>query len=126
MIARSKSLLLAAAGAVALAAAAAALPAPAETVVFRFPALRADVATCVWFDDNINDRSLGAIIRQTDLLYNRLALPPDATVTNVSTATTQRGAQEAQFDLGRTLLCADSEAIHPPTPIPSLAPPVAP
>lgn len=98
---------------VATAAAGAVAPATAETVVYTFPALPGPVANCQWFDDNLNDRSVGALIRQTDLLYNRLALPADATVTITANGTTALGAQLAGFDLNRRHLCSDASAFHP-------------
>ncbi|MBV8373792.1 MAG: hypothetical protein JOY69_11080 [Candidatus Eremiobacteraeota bacterium] len=91
----------------------AALAAPAETVAYSYPALPGPVANCVWFDDNLNDHSIDAIIRQTDLLYNRAPLPPGATVAVSQTGTTARGDQIAQFTLNGRLLCAGATAFHP-------------
>ena len=106
--------------ALALAAASAALPSRADTVLYRFAALRGPVATCVWFDDQINDRSLGAIIRQTDLLYNRTALIPGTDVTNVQTAPIQSGTLVAGFETGNTQLCSGDDAINPAAPVPEM------
>jgi predicted pyridoxine 5'-phosphate oxidase superfamily flavin-nucleotide-binding protein len=85
----------------------------AENVVYQFPALRGDVSTCEWFDENLNDRSEGALIRQTDALYNRLALPVGAPVTVTQTATTSGGTQLLGFRLDGAGLCAGVETIRP-------------
>lgn len=101
---------------VALAAVAAtAFPARAQQAVLNIdPALRGPLSVCAWFDDNINDRSMDSIIRQTDMLYNRVALLPDQPVSNVVTGTAQSGTKLAQFDLyGRTLLCSQQSSIIP-------------
>ncbi len=106
--------------------AAATVVSPAESVVYKFVALRGDVSTCQWFDENLNDRSEGALVRQTDLLYNRVALPPGAPVTVTQTATSTSGTQLLAFQLNRTALCAGAEAIRPspePTQEPSPASP---
>jgi hypothetical protein len=98
----------------------AARPALAETVVYQYPALPGPVATCQWFDDSQNDRSIDAIIRQTDLIYNRKALPPGASVTVTQTGTTAAGGPLVGFDLSGRRLCAGAQALHPelsePTP----------
>jgi hypothetical protein len=96
-----------------LAAASATVSAPAETIAYSYAALPGAVSNCQWFDDNLNDRSIDAIIRQTDLLYNRAALPPGVAVTVSQTATTARGDQVAQFALNGRLLCAGASALHP-------------
>jgi hypothetical protein len=93
--------------------AAATVISPAESVVYTFVALRGDVSTCQWFDENLNDRSEGALVRQTDLLYNRVALPPGAPVTVTQTAAATTGTQLLGFQLDRTTLCAGAEAIRP-------------
>jgi hypothetical protein len=95
------------------AAVAASLPARADTVLYQFVALRGGVATCQWFDDNINDRSLDAIIRQSDELYNRTALTPGAAVSNVQTASVSDGTLVAGFELAGTQLCSCDDAINP-------------
>jgi hypothetical protein len=94
-------------------AGAAGTAAKADTVYYRYPALPGAATACQWFDDNINDRSIGAIIRQTDMIYNRLALRPDMTVAVNGTATTQQGKQEVSFLVDRRLMCANDEALHP-------------
>jgi hypothetical protein len=104
----------------ALAAAATARSA-AENVVYELAALRGDVSLCQWFDENLNDRSESALIRQTDALYNSLALPPGAPVTVTQTATTSAGTQLLGFRLDRATLCAGVEAIRP-SPLPSQQP----
>lgn len=92
----------------------------ADTIVYTYPALPGPVANCVWFDDNINDRAIDALIRQTDLIYNRATLPVGLNVAITQSATTAAGAQEVSFDVNRRLLCADSAAFHEePTPSPS-------
>ncbi|HEY1653917.1 MAG TPA: hypothetical protein VGF86_02250 [Candidatus Tumulicola sp.] len=96
--------------------------APADPVIYVDPALPGPVDNCQWFDDNLNDRSIGSLIRQTDLLYNRLALQPDQQVTITQTgATTAAGAQLVGFTLDRRGLCADAKAFHP-QPEPSQSP----
>jgi hypothetical protein len=106
-----------------LAVAAVAAHAPAETILYSFAALPGPVDTCKWFDDNLNgDRSIAAIARQTDLLYNRVALPADAPIATGGTATTDAGAQVVDFTLGGKRLCAGAEAIYGPTPSPSTSP----
>ncbi len=93
--------------------ASATISAPAETIAYSYAALPGPVSNCQWFDDNLNDHSIDAMIRQTDLLYNRAALPPDVTVTVSQTATTARGDQVAQFAVNGRLLCAGASALHP-------------
>ena len=106
---------------VALAAAAVARS-PAENVVYSFAALRGDASNCQWFDESLNDRSEGSLIRQTDALYNRLALPAGAPVTVTQTATTTGGTQLLGFRLDGAMLCAGVEAIRP-SPEPSTTSP---
>jgi hypothetical protein len=101
------------AGAFAAAAGSAMVPAPAETIAYSYAALPGPVSTCQWFDENLNDHSMDAIIRQTDLLYNRAALPPGVAVTVSQTAATARGDQVAQFTLNGRLLCAGAAVLHP-------------
>jgi hypothetical protein len=94
--------------------------ASASPILFVFTGLRGGAAdTCKWFDDNINDRSVDALTRQTDLLYNRIALPPDASVAVRGTAVTDQGEQLVDFNLGSALICTGAEAIYGPTPSPS-------
>ncbi|MBV8490086.1 MAG: hypothetical protein JO199_06090 [Candidatus Eremiobacteraeota bacterium] len=99
-----------------IAAAAASLPARADTVLYQFAALRGGADTCQWFDDNINDRTLAAMIRQTDALYNRTALDPGADVTNVHTATLQNGTVVAGFTEHGIGLCSGDDAINASAP----------
>ncbi|HEY1429787.1 MAG TPA: hypothetical protein VGF18_09450 [Candidatus Tumulicola sp.] len=99
------------------------LPARSETIYFQFPALPGPVANCQWFDDNINDRSTDSIVRQTDLIYNRLALTPNTNVAITGSATTQKGEQVVQFDVAGRLLCAEATVMHPEVPEPSPSPP---
>ena len=98
---------------------------PAENVAYTFAALRGDVSTCRWFDENLNDRSEGALIQQTDVLYNRVALPAGAAVTVTQTATTTAGTQLLGFRLDNAMLCAGVEAIRP-SPQPSEQPSATP
>jgi hypothetical protein len=100
-----------------------ALPARSETIYYQFPALPGPVANCQWFDDNINDRTTDSLVRQTDLIYNRLALVPNSTVTATGSATTQKGTQVVQFDVAGRLLCAEATVIHPDLTEPSPSPP---
>lgn len=106
----------------AMMAALGALPAHAETIYFQFPALPGPVANCQWFDDNINDRSDDSIVRQTDLIYNRLALTANTNVTVTGTATTKAGGQVVQFDVGSRQMCAESQVMHPEQAEPSPSP----
>lgn len=96
--------------------------ASAETILFTFTGLRGPVDTCRWFDDNLTDRSIAALNRQTDLLYNRIALPAGASVTPSGTAVTQQGEQLADFDLSSARICTAAEAIYGPTPSPAASP----
>ena len=97
--------------------------APAQPILFTYTGLRGGAAdTCKWFDDNITDRSVGALTRQTDLLYNRIALPVDANVTVGGTATTEQGEQLVDFALNSATICTTGEAIYGPTPEPSGSP----
>jgi hypothetical protein len=90
----------------------------ADQVVYGFAALRGNVDQCQWFDDNLNDRSEPALVRQVDALYNRVALPPNAPVNVTQNATAASGEPLLGFTLDRTMLCAGTEAIRP-TPAPS-------
>jgi hypothetical protein len=96
--------------------------ASAQPILYSFTALRGAVGTCKWFDDNITDRSTAALTRQTDLLYNRLALPAEEQITVGGTATTDQGEQLVDFNLGGRTVCSAASAIYGPTPIPSEAP----
>lgn len=92
----------------------------ADQVVYRFAALRGGVDQCQWFDDNLNDRSEAALVREVDALYNRVALPPAAPVNVTQNATAASGAPLLGFTLDRTQLCAGADAIRPsPAPSPS-------
>lgn len=94
--------------------------APASPILFVFTGLRGGAAdTCKWFDDNLDDRSVAALTHQTDLLYNRIALPPETDVTVRGTALTNQGEQLVDFDLHSALICTTGEAIYGPTPSPS-------
>jgi hypothetical protein len=108
----------AAAAAFALLVALAAGAASAQTILYSFAGLRAPVDTCKWFDDNLNDRSIDALTRQTDLLYNRLALPVGTDVTIRGTAVTEQGEQLVDFSL-RSTVCTAGEAIYGATPSPA-------
>ncbi|HEY6325265.1 MAG TPA: hypothetical protein VIW73_01940 [Candidatus Cybelea sp.] len=97
--------------------------APAQTIMYTFTGLPGGAAdTCKWFDDNLMDRSIGALKRQTDLLYNRLALPVDTPVAIGGTATTDQGEALVDFKLGSRTICTAAEAIYGPTPEPSTSP----
>src|SRR5579871_6999003 len=107
---------IAAAAAFAAISALACAAAPAQTIMYSFTGLPGGAAdTCKWFDDNLTDRSIGALTRQTDLLYNRVALPPDTPVAVGGTATTEQGEALVDFKLG-------SRTIYSPTPEPSESP----
>lgn len=92
-------------------------------ILYSFTGLRGNVDTCKWFDDNLNaDRSVGTMTEQTNLLFNRVALPPDAPVTVRGTAVTNEGGSLVDFDLSGATICATAEAVYGPTPSPSPAP----
>ena len=93
-----------------------------QPILFTFTGLRGGVDTCQWFNDKLTDRSIGALTRQTDLLYNRIALPVDENVTVEGTATTLQGGQLVDFHLGSALICTTAEAVYGPTPMPSGSP----
>ena len=100
------------------------VPARAETIAYSYAALPGPVTNCQWFDDNLNDHSIDAIIRQTDLLYNRAALTPGANVAVSQTAMTMNGDQLVQFDLHGRLLCAGATALHPEMTENPMVPPI--
>lgn len=111
---------MAAVAAFAAIAALACAAARAQTIMYSFTGLPGGAAdTCKWFDDNVTDRSIGALTRQTDLLYNRVALPADASVAVGGTATTELGEALVDFKLGSRTICTAAEAIYGPTPEPS-------
>ncbi|MBV8345536.1 MAG: hypothetical protein JO190_11200 [Candidatus Eremiobacteraeota bacterium] len=114
----------AAAAAFAAIAALACGAAPAQTILYTFTGLPGGAAdSCKWFDDELNnDRSVGALTRQTNLLYNRVALPVDTNVAISGTATTEQGEALVDFKLGPRLICTAAEAIYGPTPEPSMSP----
>jgi hypothetical protein len=112
----------AAAAAFAAIAALAGGAASGQTILFTFTGLPGAVDTCKWFDDSIGDRSAGALTRQTDLLYNRIALPVDAPVAIRGTATTDEGEALVDFNLGSKTVCTAAEAVYGPTPSPSPSP----
>lgn len=92
-------------------------------ILYSFTGLRGNVDTCKWFDDNLNaDRSEGTMTHQTDLLYNRIALPPDAPVTIGGTAVTNEGSQLVDYNLSGARICSTAEAVYGPTPSPSPSP----
>lgn len=94
--------------------------ASASPILFVFTGLRGGATdTCKWFDDNLTDRSVGALTRQTDLIYNRIALPVDQDVTVRGTATTEQGEQLVDFQLNSATICTAGEAIYGPTPSPA-------
>ena len=113
----------AAAAAFAVMLALAAGAARAQPILYVFTGLPGAVDQCKWFDDNLNaDRSVGALTHQTDLLYNRVALPVDQQVTVTGTATTAEGEALVDFNLGSRRICTAAEALYGPTPSPSGSP----
>jgi hypothetical protein len=97
--------------------------ASADPILFTFTGLRGGAGdTCKWFNDNLTDRSIDALARQTDLLYNRIALPVGENVTVGGTATTEQGEQLVDFHLQSAMICTTAEAIYGPTPMPSGSP----
>ncbi len=109
----------AAAAAFALMLALAAGGASAQTILSTFTGLRGTADTCKWFDDELFDRSIDALTRQTDLLFNRIALPAGANVTMGGTAVTAQGEQLVDFNLDSARICTAGEALYGPTPSPS-------
>ena len=93
--------------------------ASAQTILFTFAGLRGSVATCKWFDDNVTDRSIDALTRQTDLLYNRIALPAGTTINVGANAVTAQGEQLVDLTLNSASVCTAAEAIYGPTPSPA-------
>jgi hypothetical protein len=94
--------------------------APAQPILYEFTGLPGSAATCKWFDDNLNaDRSAGSLVQQTDMLYNRLALPVDRDVAVGGSATTNAGDQVVDYRIGSREICSTAEAIYGPTPEPS-------
>jgi hypothetical protein len=93
-------------------------------ILYSFTGLRGGaIDTCKWFNDNINaDRSVGTMTRQTDLLYNRIALPVGENVAVGNTAVTNEGEQVVDFKIGSATICSTAEALYGPTPSPSPAP----
>ncbi|MGB8966137.1 MAG: hypothetical protein WCB99_10905 [Candidatus Cybelea sp.] len=91
-----------------------------QTILYTFTGLPGAVGTCQWFNDNLNnDRDVGTLTRQTDLLYNRLALPAGEPVTIGQTATSAVGEQLVDFKLGSRTICTGADAIYGPSPAPS-------
>ena len=94
----------------------------AEPILYTFAGLPGGAAdTCKWFNDDITDRSIPALTRQTDLLYNRVALPAGENVAVGGTAIGEQGEQLVDFHLGSRLICTTGEAIYG-TPSPSPTP----
>ena len=96
--------------------------APAQPILYAFTGLRGGVDTCKWFDDNLADRSIDALTHQTDLLYNRIALPAGDNVAVGGTAVTLQGGQLVDFHVNSALICTTAEALYGPTPEPSESP----
>lgn len=102
-------------------------PAPAQPILNAFTGLPGNAGDCKWFDDNLNaGRDVGTLSRQTDMLYNRLALPVDTNVSVTSTATTDEGDQVAGYHVGSRAICSTAEAIYGAPPGPSATPPPSP
>jgi len=94
--------------------------ASAQPILYEFAGLPGAAAgSCKWFNDNLTDRSIPALTEQTDLLYNRVALPPGENVTVGGTATSEQGESLVDFHLGSRLICTAGEAVYGPTPSPS-------
>jgi len=91
-------------------------------ILYSFTGLRGGADTCKWFNDSIGDRSVGALTHQTDLLYNRIALPPGADVAVGGTAVSEQGEQLADFKLNSATICSTGEAVYGPTPSPAPSP----
>jgi hypothetical protein len=110
--------------AIVLVAAGAARAQTQQTILYTYAALPGGASdTCKWFDDNIlTDRSIPALTRQTDLLYNRIALPFGQPVALGGTATTVQGEPLVDFHLYNKTVCTAAEAVYGPTPEPSGSP----
>ena len=94
--------------------------ASAQPILMSFTGLRGSVGDCQWFDDNLNtERDIGSITRQTDMLYNRLALPAGENVTVGASATSQQGDELLDYRLNSATICSTARAIYGPTPEPS-------
>lgn len=94
--------------------------APAQPILFQFTGLPGNAATCKSFEDNLNaDRSEATLVQQTDLLYNRIALPVDLNVSVGGSATTNAGDQVVDYHVGSRQICSNAEVIYGPTPEPS-------
>ena len=65
---------------------------------------------------------VGALTRQTDLLYNRVALPPGASVAVGGTAVSAEGEQLVDFKLNSATICSTAEVVYGATPSPSPSP----
>ena len=99
--------------------------APAQPILFAFTGLRGSAAeTCKWFDDNLADRSIGALTRQTDMLFNRIALPAGENVSVLGSAVTDQQEQLVDFDLHSARICTAAAAIYGPTPTPAAETPM--
>ncbi len=94
----------------------------AEPILYSFTGLPGAVDTCKWFDDNLGDRSVDALTRQTDLLYNRIPLPAGTPVTLGATATSAAGDELIDYKLGSKTVCSTAQAIYGSTPQPSSSP----
>lgn len=95
-------------------------PAPATPILYEFTGLPGSAVSCKWFDDNLNtDRNVGTMVQQTDMLYNRLALPVDRDVAVGGSATTNEGDHVVDYRIGSRQICSTAEAIYGPTPEPS-------
>ncbi|HEV3091894.1 MAG TPA: hypothetical protein VGX91_10710 [Candidatus Cybelea sp.] len=101
----------------------AAAAASAQPILYSFTGFPSAVDGCKWFDDNLNaDRDEGSMTRQTDMLYNRIALPAGQDVTVGGSATSAAGGQLLDYRLGSKTVCSTAEAIYGPTPEPSMTP----
>jgi hypothetical protein len=99
---------------------AAGVAASAQPILYTFTGLPGAVDTCKWFDDNLNaDRTVGSLTQQTNLLYNRVALPAGENVAVGASATSAAGDQLLDYILGSKTVCSTAEAINGPTPEPS-------
>ncbi|HET6276405.1 MAG TPA: hypothetical protein VFE16_10800 [Candidatus Cybelea sp.] len=95
----------------------------ATVILYSFTGLRGGAGdTCKWFNGSITDRSIGALTHQTDLLYNRIALPPDANVSVGGTAVSAQDEQLVDFKLNNATICTAGEALYGPTPSPAPSP----
>jgi hypothetical protein len=94
----------------------------ADSVTYVYAALPGPIDNCRWFDAHLNARDTGSIAQLVELLYNRAAPVPGTPVTITQTGTSEAGVPLSAFTYNGRVLCAQSEAVLPPTPSPPPTP----